>query len=536
MICRTSPEFPLLVRYLFSQKLLVLSHGASTKQHSRLSFLPHSHWVSAAACRPRVACSDICHRRRRGSYTTPFPSCSFSSSSSVTFPSMELLFDQSAGAMACALVGRYVRPCLKPPVSLSISYLGPLGLRYLGGAKADVPVLLSRGTEGMADNKPLHEPAAIMRCLASAAICPGSGGKGSPCSSLLGGETAFDQAQVSQWLAFCSEHNFEVHGASELQQLHSHLAPKTFFCGNHLTIADFAVFASCYAWMRSASQKERTLYCNLTRWFDHIQHLPGAFHCVLNALDQWPLVDVVPAAQPLTTSSPASDTPSAAASQQTSRPKKQQAPQARENGVVEGKKGGSGTNSGSAAAPTKKAASGGGGKAAADARPVEDVTRLKMVVGQVKKVWRHPDAEKLFCEEVDVGEPQVRQIASGLVPYMKPEDLEGQKVIVLANMKPKNLRGFASHGMLVCATSKDGSECQIMRPPPSAPIGEQITFEGLQGEPDPVMNTKEGKYPFAAVQPHFHTDDKCVGYYKTHRFMTKEGPVVCDSIVGGTIS
>lgn len=32
-------------------------------------------------------------------------------------------------------------------------------------------------------------------------------------------------------------------------------------------------------------------------------------------------------------------------------------------------------------------------------------------------------------------------------------------------------------------------------------IGEQVTFEGLEGEPDPVMNTKEGKYPFAAVQP-----------------------------------
>lgn len=69
-----------------------------------------------------------------------------------------------------------------------------------------------------------------------------------------------------------------------------------------------------------------------------------------------------------------------------------------------------------------------------------------------------------------MGEPQVRQIASGLVPYMKAEELEGQKVIVLANMKAKNLRGFPSHGMLVCATSKDSTKCQIMRPPPDAPV------------------------------------------------------------------
>ena len=41
------------------------------------------------------------------------------------------------------------------------------------------------------------------------------------------------------------------------------------------------------------------------------------------------------------------------------------------------------------------------------------VTKLNMVVGLIKKAWKHPDSEKLWCEEIDIGGDKPRQIASG---------------------------------------------------------------------------------------------------------------------------
>jgi methionine--tRNA ligase beta chain len=76
------------------------------------------------------------------------------------------------------------------------------------------------------------------------------------------------------------------------------------------------------------------------------------------------------------------------------------------------------------------------------------ITALDIRVGEIKKVWEHEEADKLFCEEIDVGEGEPRQIASGLRPYMKAEDLLGKKVLVLCNLKERKLVGFPSHGMV----------------------------------------------------------------------------------------
>jgi glutamyl-tRNA synthetase len=76
------------------------------------------------------------------------------------------------------------------------------------------------------------------------------------------------------------------------------------------------------------------------------------------------------------------------------------------------------------------------------------ISALDIRVGEIKRVWEHEEADKLFCEEIDVGEDEPRQIASGLRPYMKAEDLQGRKVLVLCNLKARNLVGFPSHGMV----------------------------------------------------------------------------------------
>ena len=64
----------------------------------------------------------------------------------------------------------------------------------------------------------------------------------------------------------------------------------------------------------------------------------------------------------------------------------------------------------------------------------------------------------------------MRQIASGLVPYISAEDFENSKVVVLFNLKAKALRGFLSHGMVMCANAEDKSSVELLQPPPDTPV------------------------------------------------------------------
>merc|ERR1719353_2789621 len=83
---------------------------------------------------------------------------------------------------------------------------------------------------------------------------------------------------------------------------------------------------------------------------------------------------------------------------------------------------------------------------------------LDVRVGKIVEAWPHPDSDKLWCERIDVGEDAPREIASGLRAYYpEKEELEGRSVIVVCNLKAAKLAGFASNGMVLCASSEDKS-------------------------------------------------------------------------------
>jgi methionine--tRNA ligase beta chain len=73
-----------------------------------------------------------------------------------------------------------------------------------------------------------------------------------------------------------------------------------------------------------------------------------------------------------------------------------------------------------------------------------DPSKLDIRVGLVVKCWDHPDSVKLLCEEIDIGEGSNRSIASGLRAHYKAEELQGRKVLVLANLKERPMAGFKS--------------------------------------------------------------------------------------------
>jgi methionyl-tRNA synthetase len=83
---------------------------------------------------------------------------------------------------------------------------------------------------------------------------------------------------------------------------------------------------------------------------------------------------------------------------------------------------------------------------------IEDFLKVELRVGEVKVAERVPDADKLLRLEVDLGEEKPRQLLAGLAKWYDPEKLIGRKVVVVANLKPRKMRGLESQGML-CAAS-----------------------------------------------------------------------------------
>lgn len=116
---------------------------------------------------------------------------------------------------------------------------------------------------------------------------------------------------------------------------------------------------------------------------------------------------------------------------------------------------------------------GSGGEEAAVAFTFDD---LDVRVGLVTKCWRHPDSAKLLCEEIDLGEDTgPRQIASGIQAYYTPEELTGKRVCVVANLKPAKLAGFASNGMVLCASFED--QVRVVEAPEAAALGARLVFD-----------------------------------------------------------
>lgn len=159
---------------------------------------------------------------------------------------------------------------------------------------------------------------------------------------------------------------------------------------------------------------------------------------------------------------------------------------------------------------------------AAPASTETDISKLDIRVGVIKKAWVHPEADKLYCEEIDIGEAEPRQIASGLRAHYELEELEGKRVLVLTNLKSRKLVGFASHGMVMCAATEDGGKVQFVEPPEDAAIGERIMVAGYDGEPA-TENQIIKKKMLDEIFPDLKTDASGVATYKGVPLSTSAG-------------
>jgi methionyl-tRNA synthetase len=105
---------------------------------------------------------------------------------------------------------------------------------------------------------------------------------------------------------------------------------------------------------------------------------------------------------------------------------------------------------GTQTAPAKPAAAIPDGKIS-----IDDFAKVELRVAQVKTAERVKGADKLLRLEVDLG-TEVRQLVAGIAEAYEPETLIGRKVVIVANLAPRKLRGLESNGMIVAASPEGG--------------------------------------------------------------------------------
>jgi methionyl-tRNA synthetase len=87
---------------------------------------------------------------------------------------------------------------------------------------------------------------------------------------------------------------------------------------------------------------------------------------------------------------------------------------------------------------------------------IDDFAKVDLRVGEVKSAQPVKGADKLLHLTVDIGEPEPRTIVAGIALAYKPEELVGRKVVIVANLAPRKLRGLTSQGMIVAASLEGG--------------------------------------------------------------------------------
>lgn len=106
--------------------------------------------------------------------------------------------------------------------------------------------------------------------------------------------------------------------------------------------------------------------------------------------------------------------------------------------------------------------------------------KVILKVSKIVDIKRHPDGDKLYILTLDTGESEKRVIVSSIVPFYKEEELLGNNIVLVSNLKPANFRGVKSNGMLLAAMAKDDethSTCEVIFANDLA-VGTVLEYEG----------------------------------------------------------
>ncbi|XP_020584405.1 methionine--tRNA ligase, cytoplasmic isoform X3 [Phalaenopsis equestris] len=353
-----------------------------------------------------------------------------------------------------------------------------------------------------------------------------------------------NQDEVLKWANFASnlpDQRDAYHTA--LKDLNEDLAQKSVLLGGlKPSVADVIVFSALHEFLSHISNEEVQKYPNVIRWMDYIQNkedLGGAFDMIcVNKLPFGHFCSVDTLDENQITKKMVQTTKCVEKSGGNTNLKKdlpEEKASAGDKALVDSNKVNKAAVVKAVIEPTKKST---GEKKKPTEKESSDkdtefsIAILNLQVGLIRKAWKHPSADSLLVEEIDLGDGNQRQVVSGLAKYYSPDDLINRLVVLISNVKPGKLRDVMSSGLVLCASNQENSAVEPIIPPEGAKIGERVSFPGFEGKPEDVLNPK--KKQLEKITPHLYTDDKGVATYKGIPFMTSAGPCT-SSITNATI-
>ena len=105
---------------------------------------------------------------------------------------------------------------------------------------------------------------------------------------------------------------------------------------------------------------------------------------------------------------------------------------------------------------------------------IDEFRQADLRVGKIAAAERVAGSEKLLKLQVDLGEPAMREIVSGIAKRYAPEGLVGREVVVIANLEPRKIMDLTSEGMLLAAHGENGEPVLVV-PNAAVPPGAKIS-------------------------------------------------------------
>ncbi|CAN1311390.1 Methionine--tRNA ligase, cytoplasmic [Linum perenne] len=338
------------------------------------------------------------------------------------------------------------------------------------------------------------------------------------------------QDEVMKWIGFAESFPEDSKACSQaLNGLNEELLTKSVILGNGFTPseADVIVFSAIHSAVIGLPKSRSEELVHVFRWMDHIQdteEFGELFEKIPLEKEQlYPQVQHTPSAAKVEVESNAKKT-----GQDGKKTEKVEAAQSSSKSETKNSKTKGQANKESTEEKKKPVPA----ETVVEKDKELSVSLLNIQVGLIRKAWKHPSADSLLVEEIDVGEAKVRQVVSGLAKYFSPDQLTNRRVALITNVKPGKLRDVMSEGLVLCASSEDHTAVEPLLPPEGAKIGERVSFSGIDGKPEDVLNPK--KKQLDKITPNLFTDDKGVATFKGIPFMTSGGPCT-SSISKGSI-
>lgn len=313
------------------------------------------------------------------------------------------------------------------------------------------------------------------------------------------GVTKEEKEATEQFLQKIKSSNYDVKKLvpelNENLKYSTYLNDKTF-----LSISDLYCFALVVTEFNKEDDKEKLEYCNVSRWANYLQNLPGILG-TCKKIGVWFTLPYKPFDL---------DIYSLNAPEQTKELSKKEEKKAKKEQAKEKKQNQN------------------------QAQQVHLMSKVDIRVGKIISIEENKEGDKLYNEIIDFGDGEIRKIASGLRGRVDIEVLRDSLVVCILNLEERPLKGWPSHGMILCVSDTEG-RVEPLRPPEGSEMGDLVTIGYLPREPVP-----DKKNPWKKVCNFLKTNDDKEATYRddkdTFVWHTDKGNIVAPTMANGTIS